>query len=110
MRHRQLLAPAPTGSLVCLEWPRLKDPKTLGPPFASPSAAYFEHLSHPGGEIAYDSDGNVVIDPARKPSPLGLVRVEHFQPERTYPSGTDEKTGEVIDRVAVWSRQDDSSS
>ncbi|KUL92474.1 hypothetical protein ZTR_02455 [Talaromyces verruculosus] len=106
MRHRQLLAPAPIGFLICLEWPRLKDPKLLGPPFASPSAAYFEHLSHPGEEIAYGSDGHVIVDPSRKPCPIGLVRVEHFQPERTYPVGKDEKTGEVHDRVAVWRRRD----
>jgi len=106
MRHRQLLAPAPIGFLICLEWPRLKDPKLLGPPFASSSSAYFEHLSHPGEEIAYDPDGNVVVNPSRKPSPLGLVRVEHFPPERTYPTGKDEEPGEVHDRVAVWRRQD----
>ncbi|EED17696.1 thiol methyltransferase, putative [Talaromyces stipitatus ATCC 10500] len=106
MRHRQLLAPAPIGSLICLEWPRLKDPKTHGPPFAAPSSAYFAHLSRPGEEIAYDSDGHVVADPSQKPSPVGLVRAMYYQPERTYPVGKDEKTGEVIDRVSVWRRQD----
>lgn len=109
MRHRQLLAPAPIGSLICLEWPRRKDPKLLGPPYASPSSAYFEHLSHPGVEIAYDSDGNATVDPSRKPSSMGLLRVEHFAPERTYATGKDEITGEINDRVAVWRRKDFSS-
>lgn len=64
-----------------------------------------EHLSHPGEEIPYDSDGNVKFDPLREPSPLGLERVVHLQPERTYKSGMDEKTGEIIDRVSLWRRR-----
>lgn len=105
-RHCQLLAPAPTGSLICLEWPRLKDPKLPGPPYAAPSEAYFAHLTHPGEEIVYDSNGLVVNDPATKSSSQGLVRVAHYQPERTYATGKDATTGEVIDRISVWQQQD----
>lgn len=106
MRHRQLLAPSPTGNLICLEWPRTKDPTLHGPPYAAPSAAYVEHLSHPGEEIAYDSDGRIVTNPSRKPSSSALERVLYWQPERTYEVGKDEKTGEMIDRLSVWRRRD----
>ena len=63
-----------------------------------------EHLSHPGEEIPYDSNGNVRFDPLRETSDIGLERVAYWQPERTHEVGKDDK-GEVQDRVSVWRRR-----
>ncbi|KAJ5281084.1 hypothetical protein N7478_006456 [Penicillium angulare] len=103
LRHTQLLAPSPRGNLICLEFPRLKDPKENGPPWASPSEAYVEHLSHPGEEIPY-VNGVVKQDPLRAPSQSGLERVAYWQPERTHVKAQGEN-GIINDRVSIWRRR-----
>ncbi|KAL3477134.1 S-adenosyl-L-methionine-dependent methyltransferase [Aspergillus californicus] len=101
LRHTQLLAPSPQGNLVCLEFPRHKDPSQHGPPYSSPSEAYKEHLSHPGEEVKYDAKGYCEHNPLRRPSALGLERVAYWQPAKTHDFGTSEE-GEVLDRVSIW--------
>ncbi|KAJ5898896.1 hypothetical protein N7495_003640 [Penicillium taxi] len=103
LRHTQLLAPSPLGNLICLEFPRPKDPKAAGPPYASPSEAYMEHLSHPGEEIPYDDKG-FVNQHTLTPSKAGFESVAHWQPERTLPRGQYEN-GMIHDRVSIWHRR-----
>lgn len=83
----QLLAPAPAGNLICLEFPTYKDPSLGGPPFAVSPAVYVEHLSHPGEELPYDDKGHIKQNPLRRAGPGGLERVTHWQPERTHEIG-----------------------
>ncbi|KAL4865871.1 hypothetical protein BDV12DRAFT_173838 [Aspergillus spectabilis] len=99
LRYTQLLAPSSQGNLVCLEFPRHKDPLQHGPPYSSPSEAYIEHLSHPGEEIAYDAKGRCKSDSLREPSEIGLERVAYWQPAKTHDFGTSQE-GEVFDRVS----------
>ncbi|KAJ5630924.1 uncharacterized protein N7484_011024 [Penicillium longicatenatum] len=102
-RYTELLAPSPAGNLICLESPRHKNPLAPGPPFASPSEAYIEHLSHPGEKIFYNDKGLVIADPLREPSKKGLERVGYWQLERTHAVGKDEN-GVIHDRVSIWRR------
>ncbi|KKA21609.1 hypothetical protein T310_4396 [Rasamsonia emersonii CBS 393.64] len=104
LRQTQLLSPSPIGNLICLEFPTTKDPLAGGPPYAAPSTAYMEHLSYPGEDIPYDTKGNVISNPLRPASDIGLERVAHWQPERTHEVGKDEN-GVVQDRVSVWRRR-----
>ncbi|KAL2814724.1 thiol methyltransferase [Aspergillus cavernicola] len=104
LRYAQLLAPSPQGNLVCLEFPRHKDPLQHGPPYSSPSEAYMEHLSHPGEEVRYDAKGYCKSEPLREPSELGLERVAFWQPVKTHDFGTSQE-GEVFDRVSIWRRR-----
>ncbi|RAL08099.1 putative thiol methyltransferase [Aspergillus homomorphus CBS 101889] len=101
LRHTQLLAPSPRGNLICLEFPRHKDPAQQGPPWGLSSEAYMEHLSHPGEKIPYDAQGRCKMDPLREPSEHGLERVAYWQPARTHEGGKDEN-GVVQDRVSIW--------
>ncbi|KAL2216231.1 thiol methyltransferase [Thermoascus aurantiacus ATCC 26904] len=105
LRQTQLLADAPWGNLICLEYPTHKDPLAQGPPFASPPEVYMEHLSYPGEDIPYDAKGRIRSDPLRLPSDKGLERVAHWQPERTHDVGKDEN-GEIRDRISIWRRRD----
>ncbi|KAF7714980.1 Thiopurine S-methyltransferase family protein [Penicillium ucsense] len=105
LRHTELLASSPAGNLICLEFPRHKDPLAPGPPYASPSEAYVEHLSHPGEKIVYNDKGVVKADPLREPSQVGLERVAHWQPARTHTVGQGEN-GVIHDRVSIWRRRD----
>ena len=104
LRQTELLAPSPSGNLICLEFPRHKDSLASGPPFSSSSEAYLEHLSHPGEDIPYDDKKLVKSDPLREPSPNGLERVLYWQPARTHQVGKSQD-GEVHDRVSVWRRR-----
>ncbi|KAJ3496563.1 hypothetical protein NLG97_g2568 [Lecanicillium saksenae] len=90
LRHTELLASSPMGSLICLESPRHKSPLAPGPPFASPSEAYMEHLSYPGEKIPYDDAGLVHADGSREPNKNSLKRVAYWKPEWTHSVGKDE--------------------
>ncbi|CAG7996693.1 unnamed protein product [Penicillium nalgiovense] len=103
LRQTQLLSPSPAGNLICLEFPRHKDPQSAGPPYASSSEAYMAHLSHPGEEIPYDN-GVVKHEPLRAPSKDGLERVAYWKPERTHEVGQGEN-GVIHDRVSIWRRR-----
>ncbi|KAF2153897.1 S-adenosyl-L-methionine-dependent methyltransferase [Myriangium duriaei CBS 260.36] len=98
-RMAELLAPG--GRLVCLEFPTYKDPKTGGPPWATPPKEYVAYLSRPGEKVKYGEDGHVVDIDEEKPSrsEKGLVRVAHFQPERTH------EIGKGTDWLSVWKHQ-----
>lgn len=93
----QLLAP--TGVLICLEFPTHKPPTSGGPPWALPSIIYQELFKRPGEEISYDEAGKVVAGDKQE-SDKALVRVGYWQPTRTHPVGV--KDGDVKDRVSVW--------
>ncbi len=101
LRHSQLLARAPFGNLICIEFPTNKDPKTGGPPYALPPKVYFEHLSHPGTHILYDEAGHVKEGTLGEPSVEGLDRIAHWQPERTH------AIGKGTDWVSIWRHRQD---
>ncbi|OOF95105.1 hypothetical protein ASPCADRAFT_405994 [Aspergillus carbonarius ITEM 5010] len=101
LRHTHLLAPSPRGNLICLEYPRHKEPSLPGPPFGLSSEAYMEHLSHPGEQISYDAQGRCRMDPLREPSERGLERVAYWKPARTHEAGKN-ANGEIQDRVSIW--------
>ncbi len=61
-----------------------------------PPKVYLEHLSHPGEEIPYDEEGNVIEDPERQAGEGALERVAHWQPERTH------EVGKGTDWVSIW--------
>ncbi|RMD41562.1 hypothetical protein DV735_g3560, partial [Chaetothyriales sp. CBS 134920] len=100
-RMSELLAESPSARLVCLEFPSQKPPSAGGPPHASPSEAYLEHLSHPGEEVAYDEAGKVKPNPLAAPNPAALERIGHWHPADTHPMGKDE-SGNVQDYISVW--------
>jgi hypothetical protein len=90
---------APTGKLVCLEFPTYKEPSTGGPPWALPPDVYEMLLPRPGEEIKYDKEGYVVKD-EREPSEKALVRIAHWQPDRTH------EIGKGTDWVGIWKRRE----
>ncbi|ORY08326.1 S-adenosyl-L-methionine-dependent methyltransferase [Clohesyomyces aquaticus] len=97
LRMSQLLAP--TGVLVCLEFPTHKPPKSGGPPWAMPSDVYPELFKRPGEEMQYDEDMKVVPQD-KEESDAALVRAGHWKPARTHGVGI--VNGEVKDCVSVW--------
>lgn len=101
MRMSELLGASPQANLICLEFPVTKPPATSGPPYGSPSKAYMEHLSHPGEDVPYDSEGAVIANPLREVSHEGLERVAYWHPESTHDVGKDEH-GNVQDYVSIW--------
>lgn len=100
-RMTELLRPSPQANLICLEFPTGKPAKSGGPPYSSPSKAYFEHLSHPGENVPYDEEGNVKMNPLAPSSPNALERVGHWHPADTHKVGKD-KDGIVEDYISVW--------
>ncbi|KAK5942486.1 hypothetical protein PMZ80_005051 [Knufia obscura] len=100
-RMSTLLAPNPQANLICLEFPTTKAPNAGGPPFASPSKAYMEHLSHPGEDIPYSEEGEVRMQPFAESGPGALERVGHWQPADTHGIGKD-ADGNVADYISVW--------
>ncbi|OCL08883.1 putative thiol methyltransferase [Glonium stellatum] len=87
---------SPTGRLICLEFPTYKPPSTGGPPWALPPIVYEEILTRPGEEIQYDSEGNVVVQTPARDNAKALVRIAHWQPERTH------EVGRGTDWVGIW--------
>lgn len=96
LRHTQLLAPAPDGNLVCLEFPTSKDPMTKGPPFGVRPETYVEHLSHPGAKVPYNEQGHAEVHALGDAGPKALVRTAHWQPKRTH------SIGQGTDWVSIW--------
>jgi len=90
---------APTGVLICLEFPTHKPPSSGGPPYALPSLVHEELLKRPGDPISYDERGNVVKTDSEE-SEQALVKIAHWTPERTIKVGI--VNGIVTDRVSVW--------
>ena len=91
------------GRLVCLEWPLLKDPALGGPPWGCSCEAYLVHLTRPGEEVEYGSDGHVAKTALDlKPSSSALQLLFREKPLRTHKPGYDE-SGNVMDYISVWS-------
>lgn len=97
---RDLLAP--TGRLVCLEFPS-REPTEPGPPWALPSHTYVAYLSQPGARVETDELGGV-HDGEIAQHTDGLVRTVHFKPRRTFAAGT--KDGVVQDWISIWKHRD----
>ena len=93
-RMSQLLAP--TGHLICLEWPLGKDPATGGPPHGLTSDLYVRLFNQPGREIKYDASGKVAEGNDDRQADNALVRVAHSRPTRTHDAGKD------TDYVSIW--------
>lgn len=68
----------------------------MGPPWTASSEDYWKHLTQ-SGEDVFDSKDS--------PNGTGLVRVAHWQPDRTHENGKD-ANGNIQDRVAIWCRRD----
>jgi len=98
-RMAQLLAPQ--GVLICLEFPTHKAPSAGGPPWAVRPVDYVAYLSKPGEKVEYDEEGFVTGWDEEKPerNENGLVRIAHFQPERTH------ETGKGTDWISAWKHQ-----
>lgn len=62
---------------------------------------YAGHLQRPGLELPYDDETGLREEELDKPAEDGLVRVAHYQPERTHNVGYDSE-GMVTDWVGVW--------
>lgn len=83
------------GNLICLEFPTYKPPKTGGPPWALYPAVYEQLLPQPGVEPQYNEEG-YIVEEKRDVGENGLVRIAHWQPERTH------AIGQGTDWVGVW--------
>ncbi|KAI9731980.1 MAG: hypothetical protein M1834_004431 [Cirrosporium novae-zelandiae] len=94
LRMSQLLNP--TGVLICVQFPSYKPPNSGGPPWGLPSSVYVEHLTHPGEELKYDENDNVIEEVGRPVNEKRLHRVAYWQPERTH------EIGKGSDWVSVW--------
>jgi len=85
---------APSGILVCLEFPMYKDINAAGPPYGL-KGVYWDLLAEGGNGIVGDERA-----PDQGPEPTGeekkLERVLYYQPARTY------KVGEGTDMLSVW--------
>lgn len=92
---------APQARVVCLEFPTYKPPSTGGPPWALPPKIYLAHLPRPGAEITYTEDGVLDESSLGEKTQDGLVRLEHFQPERTHQIGYS-ADGKVTDWISIW--------
>ncbi|KUJ11960.1 S-adenosyl-L-methionine-dependent methyltransferase [Mollisia scopiformis] len=98
-RFNELLAPE--GRVICLEFPTYKPASTGGPPWALPPKVYLAHLPRPGEDLTYGEDGELLEEKLGPPSKSGLVRIAHFQPERTHEIGYNAE-GKVTDWISVW--------
>lgn len=88
---------APSGRLICLEWPLHKPPKNGGPPHGLSADLYTELLRRPGQDVEYDADGHVVAATSSSGSlAKALVPVERYRPSRTHQAGKDS------DFVSIW--------
>lgn len=95
LRHTQLLASGPDSRLVCLEFPTSKDLKSGGPPFGVRPETYVAFLSRPGEDLPLGEDGNLKTH-APEAKPNALVRIAHWQPDRTH------EIGKGTDWISVW--------
>ncbi|KAL8732207.1 MAG: hypothetical protein Q9166_002955 [cf. Caloplaca sp. 2 TL-2023] len=95
-RMVQLLSTAPSGHLICVEFPTYKDPSIGGPPYGLTPQTYLEHLSHPGEKLPYDETGHVIVGSQDQPKLESLERLDHWEPERTH------EIGKGTDWISVW--------
>ncbi|KAF2087687.1 putative thiol methyltransferase [Saccharata proteae CBS 121410] len=89
-----------SGGLVCIEFPTYKPPSTGGPPWALPPPVYEQHLARPGEELPYDAEGYVIENKSENGevprNQDGLLRIAHWQPERTH------EIGKGTDWIGIW--------
>ncbi|KAI9661397.1 MAG: hypothetical protein M1831_003130 [Alyxoria varia] len=99
-RMSDLLAFDQTSTLICLEFPTYKEPSTGGPPHGLKPEMYIAHLSRPGEYVKYNDEGYPILDgePSKFENEKALVRVGHWQPERTHDMGMG------TDWISVWKR------
>ncbi|KAL6904898.1 S-adenosyl-L-methionine-dependent methyltransferase [Trichoderma evansii] len=101
-RMSQLLAPS--GQLICLEYPSGKPLSLQGPPWGVWPEVYEALLANPGEPVEYTDDGNIKSSITHKqPHPDALHRVCLVKPPRTHKAGLNED-GSVRDFISVWSR------
>lgn len=91
---------APSGHLICLEFPTYKPLNSGGPPWALPPSVYEAHLPRPGKELQYDDEGKIVESSVGGPTEGGLVRLDHFQPKKSHDIGYVD--GRLTDWVGIW--------
>jgi SAM-dependent methyltransferase len=94
---------APGGSLICLEFPLSKSPSAGGPPHGLSSDLYVQLFKRPGDDVKYGDDGYVVSEERELDNQSGLVRVAHWQPERSH-----NLSGKGTDKVSIWKHAGDS--
>jgi methyl halide transferase len=51
---------------------------TGSPPYALPSKVYEGHLPRLGQELAYDEEGDLIVEKLEEEAKEGLVRLAHF--------------------------------
>ncbi|KAF2133778.1 S-adenosyl-L-methionine-dependent methyltransferase [Dothidotthia symphoricarpi CBS 119687] len=90
---------APSGSLICLEFPTHKPASSGGPPWSLPPTVHAELLKRPGEDIEYN-DAGVVVASDRPEAENALVRVAHYTPWRTHSIGVVQ--GVTRDCVSIW--------
>ncbi|KAG5914103.1 hypothetical protein E4U53_004709, partial [Claviceps sorghi] len=99
-RITQLLAPS--GHLICLEFPSGKPLSEGGPPWGLTPEVYEALLSAPGTPVAYHDDtGRPVERVPAKPHPRALHRLSLIKPTRTHEGG-EEVPGRHM--ISVWTR------
>lgn len=98
LRHSQLLSKDRSSRLVCVEFPTTKPPSLKGPPFGVAPKVYLGHLNRPGEQLPYDDEDDLLEHEMGPRAQDGLVRVAHWQPERTHAIGKD------TDWISVWRR------
>ncbi len=99
LRYSQLLSEEPSSRLICVEFPTTKPPSTKGPPFGLTPKVYLAHLGHPGAQLPYDDEDNLLEEELGPSANLGLERVAHWQPKRTH------EIGAGTDWVSIWKRR-----
>lgn len=87
---------APDRTLICLEGPLTKPPKTGGPPHGLSSELYLQLFKQPGIDVKYSEDGYVAPDERSLDHSSGLVRVAHWLPARTH------SFGKAAEMVSIW--------
>lgn len=87
---------APTGHLICLEWPLGKDPKDGGPPHGLSSQLYEQLFLRPGQEVSYDDQGFAISTSSEQVADGALVREARYMPERTH------EAGQGKDHISIW--------
>ncbi len=102
LRTSQLLNRSSEARLICVEFPTYKAPSTGGPPFGLTPDVYVSHLSRPGEHVPYTPQGYPEESSSSKEGidgKSGLVRLDHWQPERTH------AIGKGTDWVSVWTHK-----
>lgn len=89
---------APSGVLVCLEFPLYKDLKLPGPPWGLREGVYWDLLAGGGNGMIEDEE----VAKAATQGPAGGVfeRVQYVKPPRSY------EVAKGTDMLSVWTLKD----